>query len=140
MWNELRPLTEKELSELPHDQLKKRLEFVESQAAIEKDTEQSLKLWMNSSYGALGSPYFYFSNAKVAEGITSTGKSIILYTEKITNEYFSKYWHKDKELHKILGIEEVKPLKTPVVVYAHTDSCAYTTKIKIRRIKNSKDI
>lgn len=92
--------------------------------AIEHNTEQALKLWQNSSYGAMGSNFFYFYNPDVAESITSTGKQIILLTEKTTNDYFLNEWHLDKETHKKLGIEniEIKKLNNPIVCYAHTDS------------------
>jgi len=117
------PLTEEEISTLSEEQILERIDHINIRLGVEFNTEQSLKLWMNSSYGTFGSPFFILSNPRVAEAITSTGKSIILHTEKITNDYFMNDWHKDTELHKNLGItQKVKPLENPVIVYAHTDS------------------
>lgn len=127
------PLTEEEINLLSDEDILERLKFLELNIGVERNIEQSLKLWMNSSYGVFGSPFFYFGEPHIAEGITSTGKSIILYTQKETNDYFLNKWHKDKSLHTKLGItSEVKKLKKPIVVYAHTDSVHEDTKIKIK--------
>jgi DNA polymerase elongation subunit (family B) len=85
--------------------------------------EQSIKRILNSIYGAFGNEHFYFFNLDIAESITLQGQDAILYTEKMLNTYFNKFWHKDKELHDKLGITVSGEVFKPVVIYIDTDSC-----------------
>ncbi len=98
--------------------------------------EQAVKIFINSVYGATASPYFVGYNIRVAEAITLQGQEMTKFVAKIVNRYFNDFWHKDKELHKILGLSEVSPLKQDVTVYGDTDSIGkdsviYTDKGKI---------
>lgn len=85
--------------------------------------EQAVKLTLNSIYGAFGNEYFYFFNIDMAESITLQGQDAILFTERILNEYFQNFWHKDTKLHDHLGITIQGPNIRPSVIYIDTDSC-----------------
>ena len=118
------------------------------------NTEQGIKVFINSIYGATASPYFFGYNTFLAEAITLQGQDIIKFSSKLANKYFREYWHKDVKLHKILGITDVQPLLQDVNIYGDTDSiyitlqelfktCTYTgneidiiNKISNLRLKN----
>lgn len=88
-------------------------------------TEQAIKLAINSIYGAFANEYFHFYNMDIAETVTLQGQDAIKYTEKMTEKYFSEFYHKDKKLHEKLGIDatkNIKPIKRPVWKYTDTDS------------------
>jgi len=85
--------------------------------------EQGIKIFINSIYGACASPYFVGYNTKIAEAITLQGQDMIKYATNILNRYFMDFWHKDKDLHKELGIKNpVNKISKEVVVYGDTDS------------------
>jgi DNA polymerase elongation subunit (family B) len=92
--------------------------------------EQGIKIFINSCYGATGSPWFIFFNPDVAEAVTLQGQDLIKYSEKIINRYFSDFWHKDVKLHQKWGITDVKKLDLPVVIYIDTDSVDKDTKVR----------
>lgn len=95
---------------------------LKSEAKRYYNYEQSVKLMLNSIYGAFGNEYFYFFNIDLAETITLQGQDAILYTEKMVNKYFTDFWHQDKETHEKMGLTQVKPIKNPVGIYIDTDS------------------
>jgi DNA polymerase elongation subunit (family B) len=47
--------------------------------------QYSIKILLNSLYGALGNEYFRYFNIHMAEGITSSGRLSILHSEKVLN-------------------------------------------------------
>lgn len=104
------------------EEKKEKLAQVKAEAKRYYNYEQSVKLMLNSIYGAFGNEYFYFFNIELAETITLQGQDAILYTEKMVNHYFSEFWHKDTELHQKLGVSQANRLKDPVGIYIDTDS------------------
>jgi DNA polymerase elongation subunit (family B) len=103
-----------------------RLEMLKMQKTNE---EQSIKLLINSVYGAYGSPYFLMYNTDIAEAITLQGQDIIKSANKYINLYFMEFWNKDKKVHDILGIDcEVAEVKETVTFYNDTDSSYVTFK------------
>jgi DNA polymerase elongation subunit (family B) len=81
--------------------LKKELELVEStdtqkrsqldQEIKSLNTQQlSIKLLLNSLYGACGTPYFKYFDLRIAEAITLTGQLVIQWTEKEINKAINK--------------------------------------------------
>ena len=90
---------------------------------LKKNEEQAIKIFINSVYGATASPYFVGYNVKVAEAITLQGQEIRAFAAKIFNRYFMEFWHRDKELHKNLGLTKVNRVTQEVSVYGDTDSC-----------------
>ncbi len=91
--------------------------------------EQSIKIFINSIYGACASPYFVGYNTEVAEAVTLQGQDIIFYTNKIMDGYFKDQWHLDKEAHKKLGLNNVNQIMAKsLVIYNDTDSIYLTFK------------
>jgi len=87
--------------------------------------EQAIKLIINSIYGAFANEYFHFFNLNIAEAITLQGQDAIKYSEKCVQRYFKDFWPTDYKLHKILGLDNDKPLpsmKESVWIYTDTDS------------------
>lgn len=92
--------------------------------------EQSIKIFINSIYGALASPFFVGYNIYAAEGVTLQGQHIIHYTNKILDDYFLNMWHLDKELHKKMQLRFManKIKAKSLIVYNDTDSTYMTFK------------
>ena len=103
-------------------EIEKELKYLEDKHNEFMMSEQATKLFLNSIYGACGSPWFAFFNADVAEAVTLQGQDLIKYSEKILNKYFMEFWHNDKKLHNHLGLKEVKKLEKEPCVYIDTDS------------------
>ena len=95
--------------------------------------QHSIKIFINSIYGACASIYFTGYNVYVAEAVTLQGQDLINFANDILDDYFLNKWHLDTELHKKLGLTHVNKVSTPrntVVVYNDTDSVAPDTIIK----------
>ena len=102
--------------------------------------EQSIKIFINSVYGACASPFFVGYNIHVAEAVTLQGQDLIKYANKVIDEYFITLWHKDTELHKELGITYANPIKEKsVVVYNDTDSTYVTFDPLLKSCDSPKD-
>jgi len=85
--------------------------------------EQSIKIWINSVYGASGSPYFECYNVNLAEAVTLQGQNVAKYASKCIDEYFFEYWHKDTQLHTALGITHANKInEKTLTIYMDTDS------------------
>lgn len=110
-------MTESEVKEK-----KLEIEKIKKEASKYYNYEQSVKLALNSIYGAFGNRWFYFYNVDIAETITKQGKDAILYAENMVNLYFNKYWHKDIKTHEKMGITVTGQIKEPVGIYIDTDS------------------
>lgn len=119
-------LTQQELEDLDYSTLSK--EEIESFKTFAKNCasqEQSIKLTINSIYGAFGNEFFHFYNSDIAETITLQGQEAIRHTEKMIEMYFHEIFHKDVELHKKLGVPEgyvVPKIKGTIYKYGDTDS------------------
>lgn len=93
--------------------------------------EQALKIFLNSTYGALASPFFYAFNVEMAEAITLQGQDLAKYASKCIDAYFLNYWHKDEKLHKALGLNYVNKINNKTLtIYQDTDSCDGSSLIK----------
>jgi len=91
--------------------------------------EQSVKIFINSIYGACASPYFVGYNINVAEAVTLQGQDIILFTNKILDDYFLEKWHLDEKAHKLMKLSKVKKIiSKTLVIYNDTDSVYLTFK------------
>ncbi|MGL5691076.1 MAG: DNA polymerase domain-containing protein [Bacteroidales bacterium] len=85
--------------------------------------EQSIKIFINSCYGACASPFYECYNIFVAEATTLQGQNMIKFTNTVIDEYFINHWHLDKEVHDKLGLTHVNKITVPTtVVYNDTDS------------------
>lgn len=93
--------------------------------------EQSIKIFINSCYGAVGSPWFSGYNVALAEAVTLQGQDMIKYANNFLDDYFLNKWHIDKKLHEALGLTSVNKIQTDtIVIYNDTDSVARDTVIK----------
>ena len=110
------------------EQIKAELERLKDLRDLYMNAEQAVKIFINSVYGALGSPYFAFFNPDVAESVTLQGQDLIKYSEKVVNRYFLEFWHKDTKLHEKMGITIAKKITKNVVIYIDTDSNYVTFK------------
>lgn len=113
-------LSVEELNNLSDDELINLYNLYSSQAIIQKNIEQAIKILINSLYGYLGSPYSRFFNVFIAEAITLTGQTIIQTSAKAIND----------DLIKITGITKDR------IVGVDTDSLTYSSSIYI----NNKEI
>ena len=91
--------------------------------------EQSIKIFINSIYGALASPYFVGYNINAAEAVTLQGQDMIHFTNHILDDYFLNQWHLDTKTHILMGLTKVnKIMDETIVVYNDTDSTYITFK------------
>jgi DNA polymerase elongation subunit (family B) len=63
---------------------------IERDIARYENQQTSIKLLLNSLYGALGNKYFRYFTMEIAEGITLSGQMIIRWAEKHVNDYLNK--------------------------------------------------
>lgn len=114
--------TEIDLDKSSKEEILQEIEKLKDLRDYYTNLEQATKVFLNSIYGATGSPYFAFFNIDLAEATTLQGQDLIKYSEKILNRYFLEFWHKDANLHKKMKLERVSKILKEVVVYADTDS------------------
>lgn len=105
------------------EELEEKLSEIKMKGKIFYNMEQSIKLMLNSMYGAFGNEWFYFYDIRIAETITIQGQDSILFTEDEINNYFWKEWHLDFETHEKMGIKVTGGVVNPAVIYIDTDSC-----------------
>ena len=63
---------------------------IERDIAIAENRQMSIKILLNSLYGALGNRYFRFFDQRVAEAITLTGQLTIRWAEYALNTYLNR--------------------------------------------------
>jgi len=63
---------------------------IERDIAINENRQMSIKILLNSLYGALGNKYFRFFDQRIAEGITLSGQLTIRWAEEAINTYLNK--------------------------------------------------
>ena len=61
------------------------------------NTQQAVKILLNSLYGALGNNYFRYFDLRIAEGITLSGQLSIKWAEKAMNEFLNKMLKTDDD-------------------------------------------
>lgn len=101
------------------------IEALREESAKGSAYEQSVKLAINSIYGAFANEYFHFYNIAIAETVTLQGQDAIKYTESMIEKYFSEFFHRDRQLLSALGVPEgveVPSIKRKVWKYTDTDS------------------
>ena len=62
-----------------------------------ENSQMSIKILMNSLYGALGNQYFNYFDQRIAEAITYSGQLCILWAEKAMNAAMSKVCEKEDD-------------------------------------------
>lgn len=76
---------------------KQELYRIQRDIAIAENQQMSIKILLNSLYGALGNKYFRFFDQRIAEGITLTGQLTIRWAEKAINQYLNKVLKTSKD-------------------------------------------
>jgi len=107
------------------DELKAEIKRLEDLKDEYNGKQHSIKIFINSVYGATASIYFTGYNVYVAEAITLQGQDLIFFANEILDDYFLNKWHLDTETHEKLGLKKVTQVTTDrdtVVVYNDTDS------------------
>lgn len=109
------------------EELELEIKKLKHESDILKNMDVAFKLILNSTYGAIANKWFVAHNPDVAEAVTLQGQDLIKFSEKVITRYFHELWHKDIELHKKLGVTNVKQVTGPVTIYGDTDSnyCAF---------------
>ena len=69
---------------------KQELYRIEKEISIAENRQMSIKILLNSLYGALGNKYFRFFDQRVAEAITLTGQLTIRWAEYALNTYLNR--------------------------------------------------
>jgi DNA polymerase family B len=117
-------LTEIDANKCTIEELEKEISRLINLKNEYEDKQMSIKLFLNSVYGAAGSPWFAHYSTAIAEAVTLQGQDINKYFAKIIDDYFKNDWHLDEELHKKLGITFINKLNiNSLNVYQDTDSC-----------------
>ena len=62
-----------------------------------ENTQQAIKILLNSLYGALGNQYFRYFDMRIAEGITLSGQLAIKWAEKSMNTALNSILKSDDE-------------------------------------------
>lgn len=121
--------------------VKKQMLAVEQQLEVETDererkklkrevnqlhnSQMSIKIAMNSLYGATANRYFLYYISEMAEAITTSGQLSIRYAQKSVNEY----------MNKILGTED-----KDYIIYIDTDSIYVNFADLIQEVYGTTDI
>ncbi len=70
---------------------------IERDIVIAENRQMSIKILLNSLYGALGNKYFRFFDQRIAEAITLSGQLSIKWAEVAINDYLNKVLKTDKD-------------------------------------------
>lgn len=81
--------------------------FYEKQISKFNNLQAIFKITLNSCYGATGSNYFRFYDTRIAEAVTTSGQTAIIWVINAINEYLNKLFKTDRDW----------------VIAADTDSC-----------------
>lgn len=107
------------------EELKNKAKELKKEADYYNALQLALKLVLNGSYGALAASHFVLFNNNVAGTITAEGRRLTRTMGQRNLDYWRDKWHLDKELHKLLGITDVKEIGKDYIktsVYSDTDS------------------
>jgi hypothetical protein len=113
-------LLEKDLSWFDNcsvEELESYIETLESASASDHITQLTLKILINSLYGALGNKHFTLANPDMAAAITSSGRFFI---QLVANNV-------ERELQALL------PSDKPYIIYGDTDSFYYSLQTIVSR-------
>jgi len=109
------------------DELQKEIDRLTSVKEEYFNTEQSIKIFINSIYGGLASPWFEGYNIAIAEAVTLQGQDIAQFASRVINDYIFNMWHLDKEVHEKLNLTYVNKVNGLTnTIYMDTDSVYVT--------------
>ena len=79
------------------------------------NTQQAVKILLNSLYGALGNQYFRYYDLKVAEGITLSGQLAVRWAEENMNKFMNKILGTEKDYVIAMDTDSVYVNMGPLV-------------------------
>ena len=97
----------KNITEMSDDELLELYEDKKKASSQLHNKQMSIKILLNSLYGACANPYFIYFRPTIASSITKTGQLSVMWAEKSINEY----------LNRVLNTKGVD-----YVIYCDTDS------------------
>lgn len=106
------------------DELIKEIDRLKNLHGSYNNEQQALKIFLNSTYGAMANEYFNCFDVDLAEAVTLQGQDVNFgyIVPKIEN-YFKNEFSKDKELLEKLNFTNFDiELLQPIAVYGDTDS------------------
>lgn len=95
-YNERRAI-KKRMLEAQQEYEKKKSKKLENEINTLENQQMSIKILMNSLYGALGNNYFRYFDHRVAEAITTSGQLAIKWAERSINTEMNKLLDTDKD-------------------------------------------
>lgn len=109
------------------DELRNEIKRLDNLKSEYNSLQHSIKIYINSIYGACASIYFTGYNVYIAEAVTLQGQDLIKFSNSILDDYFLNKWHLDTELHQKLGLSNVnKIISDSLIIYNDTDSLYLT--------------
>ena len=84
---------------------KQKLYQIERDIAIAENKQMSIKILLNSLYGALGNRYFRFFDQRIAEAITLTGQLTIRWAEHAINTYLNRVLKTERYKDFVIAID-----------------------------------
>ena len=78
---------------------------IERDIARYENQQNSVKILLNSLYGALGNKYFRYFTMEIAEGITLSGQMLIRWGEKAVNDYINTALKNPKRKDYVIAID-----------------------------------
>lgn len=82
-----------------------------------KNSEQAIKILLNSLYGACGSEYFRYFDLRMAEAITLSAQLTILTAEKCVNQLLNRILGTSKDYILAIDTDSLYVNLNPLVVY-----------------------
>jgi len=92
-----RSATKKQMLEAEQRAEKEKSYEIEREIVTLNNQQMSVKILMNSLYGALSNEYFRYYDIRVAESITVTGQLTILWAQQTINRYLNKLLQTEDE-------------------------------------------
>ena len=80
----------KRMIEVKQEYEKNKNKLLENEMTILENQQMSIKILMNSLYGALGNAYFRYFDNRIAEAITTSGQLAILWAERSINQFMNE--------------------------------------------------
>ena len=97
--------------------------------------QYTMKILLNSLYGATALPTFRYGSVLLSEGITLTGQRIIQDSGTFINKVAEKTLQTDKDVYEIRTIPRQRYEEcSSVVVYEDTDSCYVNAEPLLRKL------
>ena len=111
-----------DLKQIPY--LKAQIEAEGGTASFYDRGQKVVKIYMNSVYGATGSPFFCLYNVDISRTVTACGRDLIKYLTNKTNNYMLEHWHEiaPKLMPDWMRVEKATPLTREIVCLIDTDS------------------